>query len=245
MEKILQQMKKIILSIVIPCYNEAENIPLVLKKFEKTFKDFNEKAELVIVDNNSKDNTRQVLKKELKKYKFARSVFQPIPGYGAAIKKGLDVCKGNFIGWTHADLQTSPEDTIKALKIIQKQKNPEKNYIKGNRYGRKLFDTFFTFGMSIFETIVLRKGMYDINAQPNIFHKSFLKLMKKPPEDFSFDLCAYYIAKKYNYKIIRFPVFFGERLHGESKWKFSFKSKVKFIKRTISFTFKLKKLLKE
>lgn len=238
-------MKKPILSIVIPCYNEAENIPIVLKKFGKAFKNTKDLAELIIVDNNSKDNTKEVLKKELKKYKFARSVFQPVPGYGAAIKKGLDSYKGDFIGWTHADLQTLPEDTIKALKIIQKQKDPKSIYVKGNRYGRSLFDTFFTFGMSIFDTIVLRKIMYDINAQPNLFHKSFLKLMKKPPEDFSFDLYAYYLAKKNNYNLIRFPVFFGERLYGESKWKFSFKSKVKFIKRTVSFTFKLKKLLKE
>lgn len=236
-----------ILSIIIPCYNEAENIPLVLERFEKLLDNgMKESIELILVDNNSKDNTKEVLKKLLnkKEYSFARTVFQPIAGYGAAIKIGLDNSIGEFICWTHADLQTDPRDTIRALRIMKNQRNPYKTYIKGKRHGRPISDSFFTLGMSIFETIILKKFLYDINAQPNLFHRSFLQLMKNPPKDFSFDLYTYYIAKSNNYKIIRFPVFFGKRLHGHSAWNFGFKSKYKFIKRTIDFTFKLKELLK-
>jgi len=68
--------------------------------------------------------------------------------------------------------------------------------------------------------------------------------MKNPPTDFAFDLYVYYIAKKNNYEIKRFPVFFGKRIFGESAWNTGWKARIKFTKRTIEFTFKLKKLLK-
>lgn len=236
-------MKKPKLSIIIPCYNEEKNIPLILTRFKDALKNTKYSIELILVDNNSKDKTSSVLKKELakKEYAFARSEFQLIQGYGSAIKKGLTTAKGEYICWTHADLQTDPKDTIKALEIILKQKNPAKCYVKGNRKGRSLFDTFFTIGMSFFETSIFLKIFWDINAQPNLFHKSLLKKFKNIPDDFSLDLYAYYIAKKANYKIIRFKVIFPKRLHGESSWNTSLSAKWKFIKRTISFSFKLRK----
>ena len=101
-----------------------------------------------------------------------------------------------------------------------------------------------TIGMSIFETVILGEFVYDINAQPNIFHKSLLILMKDPPKDFAFDLYSYYLAKKNKYKIIRFPVLFPRRIYGESKWNTGWKARIKFIKRTMIFTFELKKRLK-
>lgn len=238
------------LSIILPCYNEAENIPIVIEKFEKALfeKSMKKSVELIIVDNNSTDNSAEIIKKLLKnrKYKFARSVFQEVPGFGSAVIKGLKSARGEFLCWTHADLQTDPKDCIKALEIMQKQENKKKIYIKGNRHERPFFDKFFEFGMSIFESIILRTYLYDINAQPNLFHNSFLGLMKNPPNDFSFDLYVYYLAKTSKYKIIRFPVLFPKRIHGESKWNAGdFKSKYKFIKRTLNFSFKLKRFLRE
>ena len=97
--------------------------------------------------------------------------------------------------------------------------------------------------MSIFETIYLNTKLWDINAQPNIFHRSFFKDLAEIPNDFSLDLFLLYIAKKKGYKILRFNVFFPPRLHGESKWNTGFKSKLKFIKRTIDFSSKLKRRL--
>ncbi|MDP1729341.1 MAG: glycosyltransferase family 2 protein [archaeon] len=235
------------LSIIIPCYNEAENIPLILERFSKILDNTSKNSiELILVDNNSKDSTKEVLSKELSKkgYSFTRTISQPIPGYGAAIHKGLKFAKGEFLCWTHADLQTDPEDCLKALKFMKKLKSPGNVFIKGNRKGRPFLDKFFEAGMSLFETIILGKSMYDINAQPNLFHKSFLKFMKKPPQDFSFDLYAYYLAKKNKYNIKRFEVLFPKRIHGHSAWNFGFKSKIKFIKRTIDFTIKLKGKLK-
>lgn len=232
------------LSVIIPCYNEEDNIPLITERFMQS-KPKELDAELILVDNGSKDNSNKIIRNLSKKYSCIRLVeVKENIGYGFGVWSGLKKAKSKYLCWTHADMQTDPADSIKAYKIIINQKNPEKCFIKGNRKKRSLFDAFFMVGMSVFETIILRRGLYDINAQPNLFHKTFLNRVKNPPKDFSFDLYFYYIAKKLAYRIIRFPVLFPKRIHGQSHWNTTIKEKWKFIKRTIDFTFRLKKELK-
>ena len=236
-------MAEIDISIIIPVFNEEKNVWLVAEKYNEILK--NLKAEVIFVeDTGSTDNTREELKKIAKKYPFVRNLFINERGYGNSIYHGLKSAKGRYLAWTHADLQTDPNDPIKAYNLIIQQKSPENSYIKGNRKQRPLFDTFFTFGMSVFETLMLRKVLFDINAQPNLFHKSFLSNITNPPKDFSFDLYFYYMAKKLDYNLIKLPVSFTKRLHGQSAWNTGLSSKWKFIKRTIKFTIELKKRLK-
>lgn len=235
---------KIQLSVVVPCYNEGENIALIVKRFLEV-KPNGIGIELILIDNGSTDNSNKVISDYTKKYHFIKSArIKKNIGYGNGVWYGLKKGAGEYLCWTHADLQTDIADTIKAYKIIIKQADPKKCFIKGNRIRRPLFDNFFMLGMSIFETIMLRKMLYDINAQPNLFHQSFLNNIKNPPMDFSFDLYFYYLAKRFNYKSIRFPVLFQKRLHGQSHWNTNLKGKWKFIKRTVYFTFKLKKHLR-
>lgn len=226
------------LSVVVPCYNEEENIPLILDRFGEIIE--RDDIEVVLVDNGSTDDSAQVLAKLLPRYSFAKTVRVEVnQGYGYGILQGLKECKGEYIGWTHADMQTDPADILRALAIIEKEKGLV--FVKGNRKGRPLFDVFFTAGMSLFETCYLRKRLYDINAQPNIFPKIFYDGWENPPHDFSLDLYALYMARTKNLKVVRFPVLFPERIHGESKWNTGLKSKWKFIKRTIEFSVNLKK----
>ena len=132
------------LSVAVTCYNEAKNLPLVLERFKNAFDTagITSHVELILVDNNSKDESAEVLKRELAKpeHAFARTVFQPTPGYGAAVRKGLEIGKGEYLCWTHADLQTDPNDVAKAYTLIQQQKDPKHCYVKGDRHGRPLFD---------------------------------------------------------------------------------------------------------
>jgi polyisoprenyl-phosphate glycosyltransferase len=139
-------------------------------------------------------------------------------------------------------MQTDPADSIKALEIIERQINPKNCFVKGDRKGRSLLDQFFTIGMSLFETIYLSTKLWDINAQPNIFHRSFFESIKDNcPKDFSLDLYFLYMAKKIKLNIIRFDVMFPDRIYGSSSWNTGIVSKWKFIKRTIQFSMKLKK----
>ena len=226
------------LSIVVPCYNEEENIPLILRSFSKHIRD--ENIEVILVNNGSTDQTANVLEKLLPKYSFARTVLVPVnQGYGYGILQGLKEANGDYIGWKHADMQTDPGDIVKAYHIIQNCS--EDVYIKGHRRGRSIFDQIFTWGMGCFETIYLGQRMWDINAQPNIFPRSFYLRWKNPPYDFSLDLYAVFMARKNKIKVIRFDVLFPKRIHGMSSWNTGLKAKWKFIRRTIDFSIKLKK----
>lgn len=231
------------LSIIVPCYNEEKNIPLILEKFASVIK--SDDIEVLLVNNGSVDNSEAVMNELIVNYPFARVVKVEVnQGYGFGITSGLKETQGEFIGYTHADMQTDPADVLKSLEIIQKQENSKICYVKGDRKGRPLFDQFFTMGMSAFESLYLGKKLWDINAQPNIFHRSFFNEIKEDcPKDFSLDLYFLYMAQKKGLNIIRFDVVFPERLHGESSWNDGFASKWKFIKRTLDFSFKLKKEL--
>jgi len=232
------------LSVVIPCYNEEKNIPLILERFKSVCT--RPDVELLLLDNGSTDNSAQVIAELLPHYPFAKTTRVPVnKGYGYGIVQGLRALTSDYIGWTHADMQTDPHDIIKALDILEFNSDPLNMYVKGQRRGRPLVDNVFTCGMSIFESAYLGGALWDINAQPNIFHRSFLEQWTNPPDDFSLDLYALYLAQKRNLRIHRFDVEFTERLHGTSKWNTSLGAKWKFIKRTLEFSVKLKRALKE
>jgi len=227
---------------VVPCYNEGENIPLILEAFAKVIN--RSDVELILVDNGSTDDSAQVLATLVPLYRFAHTVRVDVNiGYGFGILSGLRSASGTFLAWTHADMQTDPADVIKALDLIEQSEKTERTYVKGNRQQRPLADAFFTFGMSVFESIYLGVNLNDINAQPNLFHRSFFESWQDPPNDFALDLYAFYRARKDGLTVIRFPVLFTQRIHGHSHWNFGFKSKVRFIMRTLDFSFKLKKRL--
>lgn len=223
---------------MIPCYNESQNLPLLLDRCALIANP--EQIEVIIVDNGSNDSTQEVLQSLLKNYPGCRSIRVEVnKGYGFGILEGLRSARGELIGWTHADLQTDPKDVLNAMKFFNESKDDV--FCKGRRYGRPLFDMLFTIGMSFFESMLLRKFMWDINAQPTVFSRSFFCRWQNPPHDFSLDLYAYFMAKKLNLKICRFPVKFSDRAFGSSHWNINFKSKLNFIKRTLTYSFTLKK----
>jgi len=225
-------------SLVIPCYNEAANLPLLLERCKELA--VRPDVEVVLVDNGSTDSTTEVLENLLPKYPGCRSIrVEKNQGYGFGIVSGLKAAKGEILGWTHADMQTDPQDALFGLELFGKY--GDEIFVKGRRYGRPFMDVVFTFGMSIFETILLTRPMWDINAQPTMFSRKFFESWTNPPDDFSLDLYAYYQAQRCGLKVYRFPVRFGERVHGVSHWNVNWAAKRKFIRRTVDFSLQLKK----
>jgi glycosyltransferase involved in cell wall biosynthesis len=197
-------------------------------------------VEVILVDNGSIDNTAEVLENLLPKYPGFRSIrVEKNQGYGFGIVSGLKAAKGEILGWTHADMQTDPQDAILGLELFEK--HGDDIFVKGRRYGRPFTDIFFTVGMSVFETLLLARPMWDINAQPNMFSRRFFESWADPPEDFSLDLYTYYQAQICGLKVHRFQVKFGERVHGVSHWNVNWAAKRKFIRRTLDFSLQLKK----
>jgi glycosyltransferase involved in cell wall biosynthesis len=225
-------------SLIIPCYNEVKNIPLLLDRCKEVLR--RPDIEIILVDNGSTDNSPAVLLNLLPQYPGLRSIrVERNQGYGFGILAGLKAAKGQILGWTHADMQTDPGDVLRALILFEK--NGKDIFVKGRRYGRPLADVAFTVGMSFFETVLLGKPMWDINAQPTMFSRKFFEAWQDPPHDFSLDLYTYYQARCQCVDIHRFPVRFAERAQGVSNWNVNWAAKRKFIYRTIHFSIELKK----
>jgi len=222
------------LSITIPCYNEADNIPNLLERLKQAI--LRDDIEIVIVDNGSTDNTAEVLQELLPAYWFARSIHvRENQGYGYGIYAGLKSADSMFIGWTHGDLQTDPFDIIRAFEILERIGYEENTYVKGARVGRDWKDSIFSAGMGFFASLALKMKLYEINAQPNIFHRNLLSYVTNPPKDFSLDLYVYYKAKLHGYKMKRFTVSFKDRIFGMSNWNTGIRSKIKFALKTIQY----------
>ena len=131
-------------SIVVPCYNEEKNIPLILKRFAKVIR--TENIEVILIDNGSRDGTDKVLSELIPKFSFAKCVTVPEnKGYGYGILQGLAATSGDYIGWTHADMQTDPKDVMKAFHIIEK-KDSMNLFVKGRRRNRSILDVFCRMG---------------------------------------------------------------------------------------------------
>lgn len=225
---------------VIPCYNEEPNLSLLLKSCETL--QFNPNIEVIIVDNGSTDGTSEALERLLPHYPHCRSVRVPVNrGYGFGVLFGLELAQGDILAWTHADLQTDPADVLKGYDYFSRY--GKSIYVKGSRNKRPLLDAVFTIGMGVFETILLRQWLWDINAQPNMFSREFFNSWKNPPHDYSLDLYVFYMVRKQGIPVLRFPVEFSTRAHGISHWNVNWASKLKFIRRTIDYSLKLRKTI--
>ncbi len=234
------------LSIVVPCYNEAGNLPSLLGRFGEVLADRDD-VELVLVNNGSRDHSALVIACELDKPEnaFARSVAVPVnQGYGFGILSGLRAATGEYLAWTHADLQTDPNDVLLGFARLMAEPAPQQCLVRGRRVGRPLLDRAFTVGMGWVASAALATPLYDINAQPKIFHHSLLAEMDDAPWDFSLDLYLLYLAQRRGLKVLEQPVHFAARQHGEAKGGGSLRGKARLTRRTLEYIFKLRDQLR-
>jgi glycosyltransferase involved in cell wall biosynthesis len=223
-------------SIIIPCFNEAPSIPILIEQISNLNKDNN--IEFILVNNGSIDSTKEIFKLDDTEGIVKMNLLENA-GYGGGIKAGIKLAKGEYIGWMHADLQYSLSDSFKLLHQV----GANKKYIKGRRRGRSLFQNFISAHMSLFETLLFGHILYDINAQPTIFHKDMLSDMADAPNDFSIDLYSYVIAKKRKFKVARYKVTFKNRAFGKSTWNSGLKSILMMSVRTIKYSLALRKVI--
>lgn len=230
----------IIYSLVIPCYNEAATLHALTMRLIACCAGRDD-TEIILVDNGSTDASPALLAEAVAAHPFLRTVrVETNRGYGWGILQGLAASRGAFLGWTHADMQTDPVDALTGFTLLTAL-NARQALVKGRRYGRPLSDICFTMGMSLFDSALFGLPLWDINAQPTLFTREFYETWRQPPRDFALDLYVYATAVRNKVAVARFPTRFGKRLHGTSHWNINWQAKWKFIKRTIDFSFELKR----
>ncbi len=227
-----------LLSIVLPCYNEARGLAALVQRYAEVKGDTD--FELILINNGSKDNTEEVMANLRSRFPFVRThtVIQN-KGYGDGIWQGLQIARGEWIGWSHADLQTDPADVFRAHALLKQQPAPEQILVKGSRVGRALSEQIITWGMQAVASVLLRGAFHEINAQPKMFHRRLLPQIKAPPIDFNFDIYVLYQAKRAGWTFRSIPVQFPPRQYGYSNWSKTWGSKIRTIRRSISFMARL------
>ena len=129
-------MKKV--SIIIPAYNEENNLPLLIPKVIKSLKTIQRllglSYEIIIVDDGSTDNTAKIVKDLQKQHKDISYYYQKNKGKTFAVKKGVSLATGDIILIQDADLEYDPNDYINLIQPILRGKA---KVVYGNRFARK------------------------------------------------------------------------------------------------------------
>lgn len=114
-------MQKYVLSLVIPCYNEEENIKPLYKQCLEAFKNMKKETELIFINDGSTDNTINELNKLLLKDDFRIKIIDFSRNFGkeSAIYAGMKNSSGDFVCLIDADLQQKPELVLKMLEILK------------------------------------------------------------------------------------------------------------------------------
>lgn len=230
------------ISLILPCYNEEKNIPLICDEFlELPLQEYS--AELILVNNGSDDDTKSVAEKAIKKNNSKNVLIKLInlennQGYGGGIAEGLKIAKGDYIGWAHADLQTPMIDFFKLYLLIKDKKNI---LGKGFRVNNRGFDGIISTLHEKLSSIILGYPMKEINAQPKIFNKELLQLFSNIPYKWTtIDTYIMYICLKNRIEIKTIEVMFNTRKYGHSKWKNNFINFISHILFNFLYLFKLR-----
>lgn len=236
------------LSIIIPCYNEAKNIPLLFERCKLLIRK-QKKIEIILVNNGSQDYSRQVFNEYFVHHPQIKIIHLSVnKGYGYGILCGLKKARGEVLCWTHADMQTDLLDVIRGYQLYLTQKDSEKGeeevIVKGLCKNRPWQDSFFMLLMSASVWLFLKIKIFDINAQPKIFSRHFYEkfLRTGAPQDFSLDLFLLYQARKHKITILNVPVHFNHRLYGEAQGLGgSLKNKLRLIRRAVRYIYRMVK----
>lgn len=234
-------MKKKIISIVVPLYNEKGNILPLLQQFQIYFHKYN--FELILVNDGSSDGSEKILEEVERNWIYNNFIkvvsYKRNKWYWGAILEWLQYAQSDILWWMHSDLQTDISYIFQALDLYL-QEAEHWIIVKWYRKNRKISQVLLSVGMSIFASLAFGFKITEINAQPKVFSRDLYTLFQNAPTDFSLDLYLLVLAYRKGYQFKTIDVNFIDRIYGESKWSFSFYSKLKTIMRTIHYIIKLR-----
>jgi len=211
-----QRYKRTMLSIILPTYNEAENIKLIIPKIFQVINGKNIKAEIIIVDDNSPDGTADIAQKLAKKYPVRVHVRKNERGLATAVMKGFELAKGEICIVMDADLSHPVEKIPEMIKPILEGKCDAtigSRYVNGGDCENwPLIRRIISKGAGL-----LAKGITNLSDPTSGFmaiRKSLLNGIKLDPVGWKIVL---EIIVKTNPRFIEIPIIFADRQKGKSK----------------------------
>jgi glycosyltransferase involved in cell wall biosynthesis len=211
------------ISVIIPCFNEENTIIEILKKVNKQKKNFD--IEVIISDDGSTDRTINLLDENIDLYdKLVKN--KNNLGKGSAIKKGLEITKGDIIIFQDADLEYDPNDYGKLIKpFIENQAD----VVYGSRflgssaqrviyYSHRVANFLITSLVNIFTNI----NYTDVETGYKVFRKSILDSIDLKENSFGIEIETTMKISKLNPKIFEVGISYNGRTYSEGK-KITFK----------------------
>jgi glycosyltransferase involved in cell wall biosynthesis len=111
------------LSLVIPCYNEAENVSTLLQRVEASLNQLGRPFEVLIIDDGSTDSTPQLLAEAMQRLPWLRVIrMARNGGQSAAFEAGFAAARGQIIATIDADLQNDPEEIPRLIPLLDEKK---------------------------------------------------------------------------------------------------------------------------
>lgn len=225
-------MSKIDLSLVLPIHNQAAIITPVVKEICNVLKKEKINSEIILVENGSKDNTLQILKKLSKKYTNATTIVAK-KGYGSAVLEGLKVAKGKYVSYMPSDGQLDPNLVPLLYKIIIKE-----NYdlVKIKRVTRESTIRYLRSKVfNLLTRLLFKITAEDINGSPRIFERKWLSVLDLQFKDSFIDAEMAVKAYCLKWKIKEISAKTLPRLGGKST--VNFKTVLEFLSNLFHYKF--------
>lgn len=206
-------------SIVVPCYNEEESIPIFLRESKKVLETMQlSDFEFVFVDDGSKDNTLNVLKTLVENDKCVHFVsFSRNFGKESALYAGLEKATGDYIAVMDADLQDPPALLPKMLAALQSEgydcAATKRVTRKNEPVVRSFFARLFYKIMGLLSDVPVVDGARDFRLMTRAYKNAVLALLERNRFTKGIFPWVGFKTKWFAYENI-------ERVAGKTKWSF-------------------------
>ncbi|MFZ3056967.1 MAG: glycosyltransferase, partial [Smithella sp.] len=210
-------MGNVQVAVVIPVYNEEENLPELMRRLMPVMQGMNKTFEIILIDDGSHDDSLEILKSFTKDEHV--KVVELTRNYGqhSAIMAGFSVVQADIVVTMDADLQNPPEEIPKLVKVME-----EGNYdvVGSIRKGRK--DSFLRILPSKIINIVARKitgvSMRDWGCMLRAYRSTVVESMIQCHEHATFIPA---LATVFAKRIAEIEVEHEERYGGKSSYPLS------------------------
>lgn len=213
-------MAEIQVSVILPTYNERENIPELIEGIDEAL---NGKwtYEIIVVDDNSPDDTAGAVRRLASRFPAVKLLERPHKsGLASAIAAGFSVAKGDYWVMMDADLSHRPPDLPLLLQgITQFDIVVGSRYVEGGRILGWPFHRRVTSKMaSAFGRLWLGLSVRDATSGFAAYRKETIAPLLPSLEPKGFKLLLEILAKAPNARVFEAPITFIDRQHGRSKF---------------------------